>query len=85
MAHTEPRPGMGCGDEDCKEHYPLAKPFPPADGMARLQHDVVTLPADQQALGLVEAMERRLAKLLAEAATMQGDLERLKVLLEKQS
>ena len=26
--HSEERPGMGCGDPACKEHYPLPEPFP---------------------------------------------------------
>ncbi len=53
------------------------------DGMARLEHDVVTLPPDQVALGLVESMFVRVAHLQIETSTLQGDIERLKVLLEK--
>ena len=26
--HSEERPGMGCGDPACKEHYPPPRPFP---------------------------------------------------------
>jgi hypothetical protein len=68
------------------------------DGMARLQHDVVTLPADQQALGLVEAIleQSRVVPsetvwsaatqehLLVDLGIIQGLAERLKVLLKKQ-
>lgn len=72
----------------------LARVAIKAAGMARLQHDVVTLPADQQALGLVEAILEQatltgeqtshpLAYLALRLATIQGDAERLKVLLEK--
>ena len=65
-------------------------------GMARLEQDVVTLPADQQALGLVEAIlsetrvgpyqDRELGEahfLKIRLSIIQGNGERLKVLLEK--
>ncbi|KKK87235.1 hypothetical protein LCGC14_2755270, partial [marine sediment metagenome] len=64
-------------------------------GMARLEHDVVTLPADQQALGLVEAIlsetrvgpyqDRELGEahfLKIRLSIIQGNGERVKVLLE---
>ncbi len=62
-----------------------------ADGLARLEHDVVTLPPDQRALGLVEAILEHChastslsqENLLFDRALIQGLAERLKVLLEK--
>lgn len=63
---------------------------PGADGMARLQHDVVTLPPNQQALGLSEAITEGLArvdKLIAqtevEQAIVKDNLARLNALLER--
>jgi hypothetical protein len=64
------------------------------DGMARLEHDVVTLPPDQVALGLVEAILEQTHYPLGDAASkhlvrlrlgiIRDDATRLKVLLEKQ-
>ncbi len=67
-------------------------------GYARLEHDVVTLPADQQALGLVEAISEvtdvrtidttqnpslTATELIVRLGTIDGLAVRLRVLLEK--
>jgi hypothetical protein len=54
---------------------------PPGSGIAGVEADVRACPPDQQALGLVEAAQESVTKALIEVSVLQGDLERLAVLL----